>query len=105
MSKSEESILLQDLRNEKQKCEHVQRQGASRTSTSFNYINSILGSGIIGMPYVFMRSGLGLGMVLFIFVSYISSHTLKLMISNLELSGTSTYQGVMKACFGKPARE
>ena len=87
---------------EKQKCEHVQRQGASRTSTSFNYINSILGSGIIGMPYVFMRSGLGLGMVLFIFVSYISSHTLKLMISNLELSGTSTYQGVMKACFGTP---
>lgn len=77
------------------------KEEASKLSTSFNYINSILGSGIIGMPYALMNAGVVLGMVLFILISILSSYTLRLMVRNAELSGTCSYQGVMTCCFGR----
>merc|ERR1712106_1255960 len=77
-------------------------EGASKLSTSYNYINSILGSGIIGMPYALKNAGVGLGLLLFVLVSFISNYTLRLMVKNAELSGSSSYQGVMTVCFGKP---
>ena len=82
--------------------EEKQGEEASKLSTSFNYINSILGSGIIGMPYALKNAGICLGMLLFILVSLISNYTLRLMIRNGELSGSSSYQGVMTFCFGRP---
>jgi len=77
-------------------------EGASKLSTSYNYINSILGSGIIGMPYALKNAGVALGLLLFVLVSFISNYTLRLMVKNAELSGSSSYQGVMTICFGKP---
>lgn len=53
---------------------------SSLPQASFNYINSIVGSGVIGIPYAFHRAGFGLGFLLLILVAYITDYSLILMV-------------------------
>ena len=104
---TEQSFLMKDTKNadktntEDAAGEDKPNEEASKLSTSFNYINSILGSGIIAMPYALKNAGIVLGLILFILVSILSNYTLRLMIRNGELSGSSSYQGMMTVCFGR----
>lgn len=54
---------------------------SSLPQASFNYINSIVGSGVIGIPYAFHRAGFGLGFLLLILVAVITDYSLILMVS------------------------
>ena len=73
----------------------------SLSSTALNYINSIIGSGIIGMPYAFRLAGVGLGTFLLIFIAIITDYSLILMVKGGEISGSVTYQGMMEKAFGR----
>lgn len=55
----------------------------SLTQTSFNYINSIVGSGVIGIPYALVRAGYGMGLILLIFVAAITDYSLRLMVKEV----------------------
>ncbi|KAL3270436.1 hypothetical protein HHI36_020991 [Cryptolaemus montrouzieri] len=68
----------------------------------FNFINSIIGSGVIGIPYALQRAGFGFGLVLLILVAYITDYSIILMIKSGHLSGRFSYQGIMDAAFGRP---
>ncbi|XP_071961616.1 putative sodium-coupled neutral amino acid transporter 11 [Antedon mediterranea] len=78
----------------------VEKQ-SSVTGASFNTANSILGSGIIGIPYAMMKSGLPLGIILLILVAGITDYSLVLLIKSGHLSGTNTYQGLVEVAFGR----
>lgn len=54
---------------------------SSLSETPFNYINSIVGSGVIGIPYALARAGYGVGLILLIFVAIITDYSLRLMVS------------------------
>ncbi|KAG4076662.1 hypothetical protein HA402_001949 [Bradysia odoriphaga] len=69
--------------------------------TSFNYINSIVGSGVIGIPYAFHRAGFGLGFLLLILVAVITDYSLILMVRCGHICGRFSYPGVMEAAYGK----
>lgn len=69
---------------------------------SFNYINSIIGSGVIGIPYAFQQAGFGLGVILLLGMALITDYSLILMVRSGHLSGSFSYQGLMQAAFGKP---
>ncbi|KAK7867405.1 hypothetical protein R5R35_003834 [Gryllus longicercus] len=69
---------------------------------SFNYINSIIGSGVIGIPYAFQQAGFGMGLLLLFGVALITDYSLILMVRSGHLSGAFSYQGLMQAAFGKP---
>lgn len=69
---------------------------------SFNFINSIIGSGVIGIPYALHEAGFGFGLILLIFVAYVTDYSLILMVRSAHLSGKFSYQGIMEAAFGKP---
>ncbi|KAJ8953683.1 hypothetical protein NQ314_007291 [Rhamnusium bicolor] len=69
---------------------------------SFNFINSIIGSGVIGIPYALHKAGFGFGMLLLIFVAYVTDYSLILMVKSGHISGKFSYQGIMEAAFGKP---
>ncbi|XP_065167119.1 putative sodium-coupled neutral amino acid transporter 11 [Atheta coriaria] len=69
---------------------------------SFNYINSVLGSGVIGMPYALHEAGFGLGLLLLFLVAFITDYSLILMVRAGHLCGRYTYQGIMEAAFGRP---
>ncbi|KAG7177019.1 sodium-coupled neutral amino acid transporter 11-like [Homarus americanus] len=75
---------------------------SSLSFTSFNYINSIVGSGVIGMPFALHEAGFGVGMLLLILVSIITDTALCLMIAVARTAKVNTYQDLVNAAFGKP---
>lgn len=79
--------------------------GSDKSSTSFacfNYMNSIIGSGIIGMPYALHQAGFGVGIILIFVVALVTDYSLILLIQGGLIAGTKTYQGLMEAAFGRP---
>lgn len=46
----------------------------------FSPVNSIVGSGVIGIPYALVRAGFGFGLILLIFVAAITDYSLRLMV-------------------------
>ncbi|XP_070694655.1 putative sodium-coupled neutral amino acid transporter 11 [Pempheris klunzingeri] len=73
---------------------------SSMTSASFNFINSIIGSGIIGLPYALSQAGLPLGLLLLIVVAFITDYSIILLIKGGNLSGTNSYQSLVQSTFG-----
>ncbi|XP_059614175.1 putative sodium-coupled neutral amino acid transporter 11 [Phlebotomus argentipes] len=74
---------------------------SSLPQAAFNYINSIVGSGVIGIPYAFHKAGFGLGMLLLILVAYVTDYSLILMVRCGHICGRFSYPGVMEAAYGK----
>ncbi|KAK3771301.1 hypothetical protein RRG08_024378 [Elysia crispata] len=70
--------------------------------TSFNFINSIIGSGIIGIPFALHQAGFGLGIILLILVAYFTDYSIFLLIEGGQLSNTDTYQDMVLVAFGRP---
>ncbi|XP_029788855.1 putative sodium-coupled neutral amino acid transporter 11 isoform X2 [Suricata suricatta] len=68
----------------------------------FNVVNSIIGSGIIGLPYSMKQAGFPLGILLLCWVSYVTDFSLVLLIKGGALSGTDTYQSLVNKTFGFP---
>ncbi|XP_034549481.1 putative sodium-coupled neutral amino acid transporter 11 [Notolabrus celidotus] len=71
-------------------------------SASFNFINSIIGSGIIGLPYALNQAGLPFGLMLLVFVGFITDYTIILLIKGGNLTGTNSYQALVQSTFGFP---
>ncbi|XP_077264572.1 putative sodium-coupled neutral amino acid transporter 11 isoform X1 [Temnothorax americanus] len=68
---------------------------------SFNFINSIIGSGVIGIPYALHQAGFGLGIALLILVAALTDYSLILMVRSGHICGEMSYQGLMRASFGR----
>ena len=66
--------------------------GASLMATTANYVNSIIGSGMIGIPFALKEAGFGLGLILLVLVAILTDYSLRLMVRAGTLSGTSSYQ-------------
>uniref|UniRef100_A0A3P9JVC1 Putative sodium-coupled neutral amino acid transporter 11 n=1 Tax=Oryzias latipes TaxID=8090 RepID=A0A3P9JVC1_ORYLA len=75
---------------------------SSMITASFNFINSIIGSGIIGLPYALNQAGLPLGLVLLIAVACITDYSIVLLIKGGNLSGSNSYQSLVQSTFGFP---
>jgi sodium-coupled neutral amino acid transporter 11 len=67
---------------------------------TFNFTNSIVGAGIIGLPYALKQSGLVTGLFLLGFLAYLVDYTVILLVTDGKLAGKSTYQGLIDYCFG-----
>ncbi|XP_012605491.1 putative sodium-coupled neutral amino acid transporter 11 isoform X2 [Microcebus murinus] len=82
--------------------EHESKGKTCQSTAVFNVVNSIIGSGIIGLPYSMKQAGFPLGILLLFWVSYISDFSLVLLIKGGALSGTDTYQSLVNKTFGFP---
>ncbi|XP_014285965.1 putative sodium-coupled neutral amino acid transporter 11 [Halyomorpha halys] len=71
-------------------------------SASFNYINSIVGSGVIGIAYALHQAGFVTGLFLLGLVALVTDYSLILMVRSAHLSESFSYQGLMEAAFGRP---
>uniref|UniRef100_A0A8C4NTE6 Putative sodium-coupled neutral amino acid transporter 11 n=1 Tax=Dicentrarchus labrax TaxID=13489 RepID=A0A8C4NTE6_DICLA len=71
-------------------------------SASFNFINSIIGSGIIGLPYALNQAGLPFGLLLLVIVGFITDYSIILLIKGGNMSGTNSYQSLVQSTFGFP---
>ncbi|XP_034650582.1 putative sodium-coupled neutral amino acid transporter 11 isoform X2 [Drosophila subobscura] len=94
----------QHLPSQQQQPQHDATLGDTLSSlpqASFNYINSIVGSGVIGIPYALHRAGFGMGLALLILVAYITDYSLILMVRCGHICGRFSYPGIMEAAYGK----
>ncbi|XP_073161763.1 putative sodium-coupled neutral amino acid transporter 11 isoform X3 [Lepidochelys kempii] len=69
-------------------------------SAGFNVINSIIGSGIIGLPYSMKQAGFPLGILLLVGVAYITDYSIILLIKGGNLSSTNSYQELVNKSYG-----
>lgn len=81
--------------------------GQNSTTTSLNhiglnYINSILGSGIVGIPYALHKAGFGFGIFLLIALAIITDYSLSLLVKSAHLAAVSSYQDLVQVAFGRP---
>ncbi|XP_021779371.2 putative sodium-coupled neutral amino acid transporter 11 isoform X6 [Papio anubis] len=82
--------------------EHEYKEKTCQSAALFNVVNSIIGSGIIGLPYSMKQAGFPLGILLLFWVSYVTDFSLVLLIKGGALSGTNTYQSLVNKTFGFP---
>jgi hypothetical protein len=70
--------------------------------TSSNLINSIVGAGIIGIPYAMRQSGIVVGLILIVLVAYLTDKSLRVIIEvacfhpKLKHLGVLTYGTCLK---------
>ncbi|CAI5762363.1 Aa_trans domain-containing protein [Podarcis lilfordi] len=82
-------------------CKPRNKGGTSNlSSAAFNVINSIIGSGMIGLPYSLKQAGFPLGILLLLAVAYITDYSIILLIKGGNLSGTNSYQALVNKAFG-----
>ncbi|KAJ7770231.1 amino acid transporter [Mycena maculata] len=69
-----------------------------------NMANSILGAGIIGLPYALSQAGFFTGLFLLVILCGVTDWTIRLIVINAKLSGTHSYIDIMTHCFGSSGR-
>lgn len=75
---------------------------ASLNQLGLNYINSILGSGVVGIPYALHKAGFGLGLFLLIVLAVVTDYSLSLLVKSANLAGVTSYQDLVHVAFGRP---
>lgn len=69
-------------------------------SVIFNFLNNIIGAGIVGLPFVFKTSGLIGGLVLMVVFAFISAYSLKLLIIVAKECKQKNYEDLCQHVFG-----
>lgn len=79
----------------------LRRPKSGLRSAFMNMANSIIGAGIIGQPYAVRQAGLLAGVALLVGLTALVDWTVRLLVINSKLSGTSSFQGTVEHCFGR----
>ncbi|KAF7376158.1 Aa-trans domain-containing protein [Mycena sanguinolenta] len=69
-----------------------------------NMTNSVLGAGIIGLPYAVSQAGFFTGILLLVVLCGVTDWTIRLIVINAKMSGTHSYIDIMGHCFGSSGR-
>ncbi|KAG5342998.1 Vacuolar amino acid transporter 2 [Termitomyces sp. T112] len=69
-----------------------------------NMANSILGAGIIGLPYAVSQAGFFTGLLLLTVLCAVTDWTIRLIVINAKLCGRHSYIEIMDHCFGSSGR-
>ncbi|XXQ39437.1 Amino acid transporter transmembrane domain-containing protein [Plasmodiophora brassicae] len=77
---------------------------ASIPSASFNFMNSVIGAGIIGLPYALKRTGSISGVALLLFIAALTDFSVALLVSAGVRSNRFTFEGLVRHLFGDAAR-
>ncbi|RDB16965.1 Vacuolar amino acid transporter 2 [Hypsizygus marmoreus] len=81
-----------------------QTAGGSLVDSIANMANSILGAGIIGLPYAISQAGFFMGLILLVILCAVTDWTIRLIVVNAKLSGRHSYIEIMDHCFGSSGR-
>ncbi|KAF9475551.1 amino acid transporter [Pholiota conissans] len=78
--------------------------GGGMIDSIANMANSILGAGIIGLPYAIRQAGFFSGLFLLIVLCAVTDWTIRLIVINAKLSGGHSYIDIMTTCYGSSGR-
>lgn len=102
----EEQYELDDMRNEEFIRTLIQENNSkSPLHMAFmNMANSILGAGIVSQPFAIKQAGVVGAFIIYILLGFITDWTLRLIVKNLVISGTNTYQDSVQKAMGKKGK-
>ncbi len=89
------------LRNKSGATDKLEKK-SSVMGTYFNLVNTIVGAGIIGIPYSINETGLVCGLVLVFGVAMLTDKSLRMLIETGKHVHVQSYETLMEAAFGKP---
>jgi len=69
--------------------------------TCGNVINSIIGAGIVGIPFAMQQTGLASGIFMTILVTLMTEKSLRLLIETAKYIDVPSYEMLFEACFGQ----
>ncbi|KAL7190654.1 hypothetical protein ACSBR2_022852 [Camellia fascicularis] len=78
--------------------------GASFTGAVFNLSTTIVGAGIMALPATMKVLGLVLGIVMIIFMAFLTEASIEMLLRSSRVGKTTSYGGVMADAFGKCGR-
>lgn len=76
--------------------------GGGIMNSFFNMANSIIGAGIIGLPFAFSCTGYAIGIILLLALTVVVDWTIRLIVINAKLTGKDSYQDIVESSFGQP---
>uniref|UniRef100_A0A0W0FGT3 Putative amino acid transporter n=1 Tax=Moniliophthora roreri TaxID=221103 RepID=A0A0W0FGT3_MONRR len=79
-------------------------KGGGLLDSIANMANSILGAGIIGLPYAVSQAGFITGILLLVLCCGVTDWTIRLIVVDAKLSGSHSYIDIMDHCFGSSGR-
>ncbi|KAG0146251.1 hypothetical protein CROQUDRAFT_44651 [Cronartium quercuum f. sp. fusiforme G11] len=83
---------------------HLLDAGGGLFAGVANMANSILGAGIIGLPYALRNAGFLTGTCLIVCLGFITDWSIRLIATNSKFTGQRTYIGILEQCFGFPGK-
>ncbi|XP_028837481.1 putative sodium-coupled neutral amino acid transporter 6 isoform X2 [Denticeps clupeoides] len=82
----------------------VRGGSASFSSSVFNLMNAIMGSGILGLAYAMANTGIIGFTLLLILVSSLAVYSIHLLLTLCDQTGISAYETLGDRAFGRPGR-
>eukprot|EP00479_Gromia_sphaerica_P012141 TRINITY_DN626_c0_g1_i4.p1 TRINITY_DN626_c0_g1~~TRINITY_DN626_c0_g1_i4.p1 ORF type:complete len:145 (-),score=16.18 TRINITY_DN626_c0_g1_i4:186-620(-) len=83
------------------KRDHELTGSATIGGATMNFINTIIGAGIIGLPYAMFRCGYAMGIILLFVVALMTDYTARLLILSGMATNTTSYEDIAKRTFWK----
>lgn len=83
---------------------HLLDSGTGMMAGVANMANSILGAGIIGLPYALKNAGFFTGTGMVIILGIVTDWSIRLIALNSKMTGQRTYIGILEHCFGFPGK-
>eukprot|EP00554_Chaetoceros_debilis_P003813 CAMPEP_0194091042 /NCGR_PEP_ID=MMETSP0149-20130528/41379_1 /TAXON_ID=122233 /ORGANISM="Chaetoceros debilis, Strain MM31A-1" /LENGTH=692 /DNA_ID=CAMNT_0038775497 /DNA_START=112 /DNA_END=2190 /DNA_ORIENTATION=+ len=88
------------LRNESGATDLLENK-SSILGTYANLVNTIVGAGIIGVPYALNESGLVAGLILVVIVAILTDKSLRMLIETGKHANVQSYETLLEAAFGR----
>jgi len=73
---------------------------SSLPSGALNMLNTIIGAGILSLPFAFKSCGMIVGVAYQVAFGWLTLHSIKLMLAMYELRGVRSYEGLAECAFG-----
>jgi hypothetical protein len=77
--------------------------GASFASTVSNLVNTCIGGGMLSLPWVLARCGVGGGLLMMVLVPLLAEFTLDFLVASAELTGAHTLTAITEHILGRTA--
>mmetsp|Transcript_12965 Transcript_12965/g.25141 ORF Transcript_12965/g.25141 Transcript_12965/m.25141 type:complete len:556 (-) Transcript_12965:439-2106(-) len=76
-------------------------EGTSSTCrVTFNFINTVVGSGVLAIPFALQQAGFAFGLVMACFVGATSDYTIRMLVNTGLREGVHNYEELMDKLFG-----
>ncbi|CAM9210395.1 unnamed protein product [Phaeothamnion confervicola] len=84
---------------------HASERQGTVLGAVVNLVSTIIGGGMLSLPFALERSGLILGLLLLLLTAIASDYSVYTLVSCSRRSGARTYEAVAEAAFGPRARQ